>query len=203
MRRLIVFIAVALLPFASTADALNVREVIDLSKAGVSDEVLLALIEIDQRVYTMDAAAVKQMKEAGVSDTVVLAMIHAGRGTLPSAEPAAPLNGASAQPVVTPQAVPAPEPQVVVIDHQAAAPEVREVPVPVPVAVPVAVPVGPVDLRHDRVSTIVTTDTGAAVRVRVPVPANCVKAEPVYWGNGGKRRPGTWAPPTQVVCREN
>jgi hypothetical protein len=28
-----------------------------------------------------------------------------------------------------------------------------------------------------------------------------VKVEPIYWGNGGKRRPGTWAPPTQVVCR--
>jgi hypothetical protein len=39
------------------------------------------------------------------------------------------------------------------------------------------------------------------VRARVPVPANCVKAEPVYWGFGGKLRPDSWQPPPTVVCR--
>lgn len=202
MRRLFVVAALAAVvavSFAARADALTVRDVIELSKAGVSDQVLLALIDVDQRVYTVDATAVKQMKEAGVSDTVVLAMIHAGRDTTDSAPAAAD----STAPVQTSSA-PAPlqpQPQVVVIDHASAQPAVREVPVPVPVAVPVAVPYTPFDLRSGRVSTIITTESGAAVRARVPVPPNCVKVEPIYWGNGGKRRPGTWAPPTQVVCR--
>jgi hypothetical protein len=198
MRRLSFMLVVfAMLTVASAANALTVRDVIELSKAGVSDEVLLALITVDQRVYTVDADAVKRMKAAGVSDTVMLAMINAGRadqnvqnagGTLPAAanEPAAPSI--------------APQPQGFVQDY-GPEPAVREVPVPVPVAVavPVAVPVVPVHQQH--ISTIITTDTGAAVRARVPVPPDCVKAEPIYWGNGGKRRPGTWEPPAQIVCR--
>jgi len=200
MRRLFVVAALAVVvavSFAARADALTVRDVIELSKAGVSDQVLLALIDVDRRVYTVDATAVKQMKEAGVSDTVVLAMIHAGRDTTDSSHAAAdstPPVQTSSAPAPT-----APQPQVVVIDHADTQPAVREV--PVPVAVPVAVPYTPFDLRSERVSTIITTDTGAAVRARVPVPANCVRVEPIYWGNGGKRRPGTWEPPTQVVCR--
>ena len=201
MRRLLVLVAIATLPFASRAEALTVRDVIQLSRAGVSDQVLLALIDVDNRVYTIDADAVKQMKDAGVSDAVMLAMIHAGRDTSPAPDTAAgdAASGAAAQPPL--QASVAPQPQVIVIDHSEAQPAVREVPVPVPVAVPVAVPIAPFDFRTERVSTIITTDTGAAVRARVPVPPNCVKAEPIYWGNGGKRRPGTWEPPTQIVCR--
>jgi hypothetical protein len=203
MRRLLTVTAVTIaiaISFASQANALTVRDVIELSRAGVSDQVLLALIDVDHRVYTLDAGAVKEMKNAGVSDAVLLAMIHAGR------EPAsaAPLASADTQPsipgVQTPVS-PAPQPQVVVIDHSDMQPAVREVPVPVAVAVPVVIPYTPFDLRTERVSTIITTDTGAAVRARVPVPPNCTKVEPIYWGNGGKRRAGTWAPPTQVVCR--
>ena len=187
MRRMsIVVIAMSMMSLASLANALTVRDVIELTKAGVSDQVLLALIEVDHRVYTIDADAVKSLKAAGVSDTVLLAMINAGR-TAPDPGAAA----APAPPVAT-------DAQVVVIDHNASQPPVQ-VPVAVPIAVPVAVPISA--FRQERVSTIVTTDTGAAVRVRVPVPPNCTKAEPIYWGNGGKRRAGTWAPPTQIVCR--
>ncbi len=193
MRRLPLILGfAAALSFATLANALTVRDVVELTKAGVSDQVLLALIQIDHRVYTIDADAVKAMKAAGVSDAVMLAMIHAGRDTQAEA------TADAAQPAAAIQPSAAPAPQVVVIDHGAAQPAVQ---IPVPVAVPVAVPITPFDLHRERVSTIITTDTGATVRARVPVPPNCVKAEPIYWGNGGKRRPGTWAPPTQIVCR--
>jgi len=197
MRRLPLILGLAaVLSFSSVAQALTVRDVVELTKAGVSDPVLLALIQIDHRVYTIDAEAVKAMKAAGVSDAVMLAMIKAGRdagndGT-DAVGPAPAAADAAVQPAV------APPPQVVVIDHGGSQPLVSEVPVAVPVVVPVAVPVA---THQDRIRTIVTTDTGAAVRVREPVPPNCVKAEPIYWGNGGKRRPGTWAPPPQIVCR--
>jgi len=35
----------------------------------------------------------------------------------------------------------------------------------------------------------------------VPVPPGCIAAQPVFWGFGGKQRPGSYAPPPTVVCR--
>jgi hypothetical protein len=74
------------------------------------------------------------------------------------------------------------------------------------VAVPVYVPVANGSygsygsFRQQTVATTLQTDHGL-VRARVPVPANCVKAAPVYWGFGGKLRPGSWEPPPMVVCQ--
>lgn len=174
---------------AARAEAVSVRDVIELSKAGLSDPVILALIEVDRTVFTIDTATLKQLKEAGVSDAVIVAMIRSGRETLP-AEP---------QPV--PSAPPAPEPSqppVVVIDHHDPAPQPVVYPVAVPVYVPVATGYG--RRRGDTVTTTISTDQGI-VRARVPVPPNCVKAQPVYWGFDGKLRPGSWEPPPTVVCR--
>lgn len=177
---------------AGRADAVTIRDLIELSKAGLSDTVLLALIEVDRSVFSVDTATLKQLKEAGVSDRVIVALIRSGR-----------------QPRPEPAAAPAPEPlprehepQVVVIEH-------LPVPAPAPVAYPVAVPVyvpvpsrGGFDTRDTRhtIETTFPTDVGL-VRARVPVPRNCVKAEPVYWGFGGRLRPGSWEPPPTVVCR--
>jgi hypothetical protein len=68
----------------------------------------------------------------------------------------------------------------------------------VPVYVPVAT--GSQYYRDRTVSTILSTDQGL-VRARVPVPPNCIKAQPIYWGFGGQLRPGSWEPPPTVVCR--
>jgi hypothetical protein len=73
--------------------------------------------------------------------------------------------------------------------------------IPYPVAVPVYVPVPTRRISgDDTITTTFQTDVGL-VRARVPVPPNCVKAEPVYWGFGGKLRPDSWQPPPTVVCR--
>ena len=181
---------------AGRAEALSVRDVIELSKAGLGDEVLLALIEVDPSVFAIDAPTLKQLKAANVSDRVIVAMIKSGRTPRPEAVPAA-----DPAPAPTPRSR---EPEVIVIDHRDA-PAPSPAPAPAPVAYPVAVPVYvPVvtDLyrQRDRVETILQTDQGL-VRARVPVPANCIKAEPVYWGFGGKLRPGSWDPPPTVVCR--
>lgn len=177
---------------AGRAEAVSVRDLIELSKAGLSDPVLIALIEADRSVFTLDTATLKQLKGAGVSDAVIIAMIRSGReNPEPVPPPAAP---------VEPQPQPeAPQPQVVVIDHHDPPPQ--PVVVPVPVYVPVAT--GVLDGRRshgDTVTTTISTDEGL-VRARVPVPPNCVKAEPVYWGFGGKLRPGSWQPQPTVVCR--
>jgi hypothetical protein len=179
---------------AGRAEAVTVRDIIELSKAGLSDTVLLALIEVDRPVFPIDVATMKQLRDAEVSDAVIVAMIKSGRpprdtGTRPAAAPA---------PAPEPAAAP---PPVVVIEHHDAAPA------PAPVAHPVAVPVYvPVDTRaydgrrgQDRVTATIATDQGI-VRARVPVPANCVAAQPVYWGFGGKLRPGSYEPAPTVVC---
>jgi hypothetical protein len=174
---------------AGRAEAVSVRDIIELTKAGLSDSVLLALIEVDRTVYPIDTATMKQLREANVSDAVIVAMIHSGRTSPAVEQPAAP---------AAPD--PRPEPPVVVIDHHD--------PAPAPVAYPVAVPVYvPVETRGydgrragDRVTATIATDQGI-VRARVPVPANCVAAKPVYWGYGGQLRPGSWEPAPTVVCR--
>jgi hypothetical protein len=185
---------------AGRAEAVTLRDVIELTKAGLSDQVLLALIEVDRSVFAIDTATLKQLKEAGVSDPVIVALIRSGRTRAPEPQPAAePLP-----PLYEPQ--PRPEPEVIVIDHHDA-PAQAPVAVPYPVAVPVYLTspgyvTGPSRRvsRQDTVTTTLQTDMGL-VKARVPVPANCIKAEPVYWGFGGKLRPDSWQPPPTVVCR--
>ncbi len=187
---LLTVIAVA----AGRAEAVTIRDVIELSKAGLSDQVLLALIEVDRGVFTIDTPTVKQLKDAGVSDAVIVAMIRSGR--TPRARELEQVPEPARMPSV------ASDPEVIVIDHHDA-----PVPAPAPIAVPypVVVPVYvPMPTRHfpgaDTITTTFPTDVGV-VTARVPVPANCVKAEPVYWGFGGKLRPDSWQPPPMVVCR--
>lgn len=180
---------------AGRAEALSVRDVIELSKAGLGDEVLLALIEVDPSIFAIDAPTLKQLKVAGISDRVIVAMIKSGRTPRPEAVPA------GADPPPTSEQRPR-EPEVIVIDHRdAPAPAPAAAPVAYPVAVPVYVPVVTDAYRQrDRVETVLQTDQGY-VRARVTVPPNCVKAQPVYWGFGGNLRPGSWDPPPTVVCR--
>lgn len=192
-RRTVLACVAALALMAGRAEAVSIRDVIELSKAGLGDPVLLALIEVDRSVFAIDTATLKQLKAAGVSEAVIVAMIRSGREWR---EPEAVPQRTDATPEPAP-------PQVVVIDHREPAPPPQPYPVavPVPVYVPVATAGFDARDRRDRtVTTTFSTDQGI-VKARVPVPANCVKAEPVYWGFGGKLRPGSWEPPPTVVCR--
>jgi hypothetical protein len=127
MRRLsfISFIVLALSFVPSTASAITLREVIELTRAGLSDDVLLALIEIDPRVYPIDSETLRKLKESGVSERVIVAMVKSGR-TQPAAAEVVPFEAVPPPP---------PEPQVVVVERER--PVVREVLVAVPVFVPV------------------------------------------------------------------
>src|SRR5258708_36437344 len=64
---------------AGPAQAVTIRDVIELSKAGLSDPVLLALIEVDRGVFPIDTTTMKQLKEGGVSEAVIVAVIRSGR----------------------------------------------------------------------------------------------------------------------------
>lgn len=167
MRRLVLAALLVVLPAASlSAQTLTIRDILDLTKAGLGEEVLLALIEVHRPVFPIDPDTLKMLKASGVRQRVIVALVKSGR-ELP------------VQPVIEtePQmatGAPAPAPQVVVIDHEQTRAERRSREI-VPVAVPVYVPV--------RVRPI--------ERERPPVGP----VEPVYWGFGGKLRPDAWQPP--------
>jgi hypothetical protein len=149
------------------ADALTVRDILELSRAGLGDEILLALIDVDPSVFPIDAATLKSLKEAGVGERVIVAMVRSLR--TPPPVPAEPAIASEAEPRQQ-------EPQVIVIDHHDP-PQIREVPVAVPVYIPVLR-----DPRHPW-----NEDAAAAEKREKP-------AEPVYWGWGGKLRPDAWKP---------
>ena len=181
MRQFLIAIALVVVPVSAAAQmgsgqTLTVRDVIALSKAGLGEEALLALIEVNRPVFPVDVDTLKGLKDAGVSPNVIVAMIRSGR-TAPPPEPLAlpeePYSAAAAIP---------PPPPVVVVEHHSE-PVVREVPVPVPVYV--AVPVRRVHRDDHHVS-------------HPPVVKPHRQVEPVYWGWGGKLRPDAWKPAIEL-----
>ena len=173
MRRFLISLAIVLMPGAAAAQQnVTVQDIIDLTRADLGEEALLALIEVNRPIFPVDVVTLKTLKDAGVPPKVITAMIKSGRTQPP---PEIPL----AQPLELPAPVApaAAAPQVVVIEHDE--PRVREVPVPVPVYV--ALPTRRIhrdDDRHQRLP---------GVRPVKPV-------EPVFWGWGGRLRPDAWKP---------
>ena len=192
-------IAVGISAVPARADAITVREVIQLTRAGLGEEVLLALIEIDQRVFPIDPETLRMLKDAGVSEKVIVAMVKSGRTPPPAA--------LTPDPVTFTAPPPAPEPQVVVIEHET--PVVREVPVAVPVYVTVPTHRFPQTLLNTGVihssrpvldNRTLPPDNRTFIDGR---PVQQVKpAEPVYWGWGGKRRPDAWQPSPAETRRD-
>ena len=205
MRRLILLLLACLSISAVRAEALTLREVLDLHKAGLSDDVLVALIEVERSVFAIDHETIKMMKAEGLSERVMIAMIKSGR--MP-----APLSAQNVEAAAPAPAAPAP--QVVVIEHQAPPqePVVTEVAVPVAVPVFVTVPVHtPVSRRHkgrvDRQLVVpqnqlppnlspsnLPIHLQAQPNLPIHMQPKQKKVEPEYWGFGGKLRPDAWKP---------
>jgi hypothetical protein len=75
-----------------TAWAVSTRDLIELSKAGLGDEVLVALIEADGTVFNLDAPRILELRAEGVSERVITAMLKNAARPLP-ASPRAPADG--------------------------------------------------------------------------------------------------------------
>ena len=185
----------ALAATVQPAQALTIRDVIELTRAGLTDDVLVALIEVDGGVYSTDTATLKSLKDAGVSDRVMIALIRSGRDRRVEEPPPVP--------VVDDASVEAPTPPTVVIEHRGVIehrePQIQQVAVPVPVYVPVYPTRGGLHRSEPFIgvqpftgiqqSTFVPLQPGVAVRPRRE------PQEPVYWGFGGKLRPDAWGQP--------
>jgi hypothetical protein len=185
MRRLVLLLLV-MVGLSVPAEALTIRDVIELTRAGLGDEVLLALIDVDRGVYSIDTRTLKQLKEAGVSDKVIVALVRSGRER--PVEPPPPIENEEEEEA-------APAPQVVVIDHHDE-PQVREVVVPYPVYIPVVTGTGFHIPRRHRTTTAQPTSTFIPFQSGPPIARPDVQAPkaPVYWGFGGKLRPDAWNP---------
>jgi len=69
----------ALLLVPMSASAVTVQQVVALSKAGVSETVILALIDRDKSIFTIDPEQLVALKADGLSENIVLAMLKSGR----------------------------------------------------------------------------------------------------------------------------
>jgi hypothetical protein len=70
---------VALAVSAVPAHAVSTADIVQLAQAGLSDEVLIALIQTDNTVYPLDAQRILDLRAAGVSEAVIVAMLRNGR----------------------------------------------------------------------------------------------------------------------------
>jgi hypothetical protein len=156
-------------PLVRPAAAVSIEDLFNLKANGLSDDVLVALIETDGSVFRLSADDIITLRRRGLSERVILAMIASGR-----VQPA---------PVVAPETE---APKGIGAEPVADVPQIEEVPV-VP-AIPETVVEAPA-----LESTVIV-----AVPVFVPVLVHKSRPErlppPVYWGFGGQRRPDTWEP---------
>jgi len=128
----------------ATASAVTIDEVVALSKSGLSEQVIVAVIERDQTLFTLSPALIMKLQRDGLSDRILLALIKSGRANEPPL-PASP---------VAPEAAPVPPPPAIaVVGHDPQLPNTMEsdsivadaaeasplLPVPPPVFVPVPI----------------------------------------------------------------
>ncbi len=81
MRSILMFVTLVLAPLsvAQAQQTVTTRDIIELSKSGLPDEVLIALIDVHRPVFPVDTVTLKGLKDAGVAPKVIVAMIKSGR----------------------------------------------------------------------------------------------------------------------------
>ena len=157
-------------PAASLAHAVTIADLINLRANGVSDDILIALIQSDGTVFKLTADDVLSLKKRGLSDRVLIAMLLSGKQTQTQEPTAAEdVNALLEPPRLEPAARPEP-PVVNVTQHVTQTVEQTHVEreyIPYPVAVPIY--------------------TRPVKEEKPPAP--------VYWGYNGKQRPDSWREP--------
>jgi hypothetical protein len=80
LRRLVAVGAVACTLLApSAAIAVTVDQVVALAQAGVTDAVILALIDRDRTIFAIEPEQIVKLQRDGLSEAVILAMLKSGR----------------------------------------------------------------------------------------------------------------------------
>jgi hypothetical protein len=80
LRRLVVVGVIAFTLLApAAAFAVTVDQVVALARAGVTDAVILALIDRDRTIFGIEPEQIVKLQRDGVSEAVILAMLKSGR----------------------------------------------------------------------------------------------------------------------------
>ena len=73
-----------LLPLTASAQTLTIRDLLALHSAGLGDDVLIAMIEVDKPVFTLFPSDVLDLRKQGLTDRVIVKMIETRRIVVPA-----------------------------------------------------------------------------------------------------------------------
>src|SRR6185295_16812199 len=73
----VALVAGLLLP--ATASAVTIDEIVGMARAGVTDAIILALIDRDRTVFAIEPEQIVKLQKDGLSEAVILAMLKSGR----------------------------------------------------------------------------------------------------------------------------
>lgn len=77
--RVLPVIVAVLLFVPASARAVTIDDIVALSNAGVTDSIVIALIDADRTVFDLTPQQILDLKRAGVSDNVVVKMVGTAR----------------------------------------------------------------------------------------------------------------------------
>lgn len=70
-------------PVQAQAGDLTTRDIVELSRSGLGDDVLIALVDVDGGPFDLSPADLLDLKAEGLSDRVLAALVRAGRHRQP------------------------------------------------------------------------------------------------------------------------
>ena len=105
-------VVAVLVLFPRQASAVTVEQVVSLAHAGVTDAVILALIDRDRTIFAIEPEQIVTLQREGLSEAVILAMLKSGREEGDQAA-----RADSAYTAATIAAAIAPGPQLLIVGH--------------------------------------------------------------------------------------
>lgn len=111
-RAVVVGMVVAGVLAPTVASAVTVDQIVALAKAGVTDVVILALIDRDRTIFAIEPEQIVTLQRNGLSEVVILAMLKSGREEgEQAAREAAAFNAAAIMAAI------APAPETIIVGH--------------------------------------------------------------------------------------
>lgn len=96
-------------PSRTSSAALSLEDVIKLTKAGLSEEIIVAKVKKAGRAFDLTADEILELKRAGVTDAVIKVLVDPAQPYAPPVPPSTPAN-AAVSPAPTPVANPPSDP---------------------------------------------------------------------------------------------
>ena len=83
-------LSLLLVPMPARAGDLTLRDLVELHRAGLGDELLVAVIQADGGPFRLSYAEIMDLKTEGLSERVIAALVRTGGRTAPLLTPVAP-----------------------------------------------------------------------------------------------------------------